>query len=215
MESIRLTKQEQCVVDYLCSKNWGKVYWEELAQFAKDPQNVKRKSILRMVSDLKKKFLDANLALPFDVKFASLATEAVASPSPTLQVAIANPAVQKLVQIKRTPAGNTVQVSANAHPAHVDFVLDRNFKRVRTRNGFHQLNDNEWQLFSYIHGNVGRIIPISELRDKVVYPQYGSKLPARWFDGIMRIINNMRRQVVGLNSRLLTVKGAETSYLFQ
>jgi hypothetical protein len=210
MDSIRLTKQEQCVVDYLCSKNKSKVYWEELAQFAKDPQNVKRKSILRMVSDLKKKFVSADFALPFDVTFASLTAEAAPPSSST-----ANPAVQKLVQIKRTPAGNTMQVNANLHPAHIDFVLDRNTKRVRTRNGFHQLNDNEWQLFSYIHSNVGRIIPISELRDKVVYPQYGSKLPARWFDGIMRIVNNMRRQVVGLNSRLLTVKGAETSYLFQ
>jgi hypothetical protein len=59
------------------------------------------------------------------------------------------------------------------------------------------------------------LIGISELRDKVVYPNYGAKLPARWFDAIMRIVNHMRRQVIGLDGRLLTVKGPETTYLFQ
>jgi hypothetical protein len=206
MNDVKLTKQEQQVVNYLCSKNNSKIFLEELAQFAKDPQNVKRKTILRTVSEIKKKYQMAGGLIPFNVTFGSLVSE------------IDKMTPQPLVQVKRTPAGNMMKVDANKppiHPAHVDFVLDYTYRRVRTRNGYCQLNENEWEVFKYIHTHVGRIIPISELRDQVVYPKYGSKLPARWFDAIMRIINNLRRQVSGLNQRIMTVKGAETSYLFQ
>lgn len=136
------------------------------------------------------------------------------------------PEQQKLVQIKRMPmptinkasdgaAIAVAQPTAGVPQAHIDFVLDRNMKRVRTKYGYHLLNDSEWDAMVYVHSNVGKVIPQSELRDKVVYPQYGSKLPARWFEAIGRIIGNLRRQVPGLDKRLLTVKGEETSYLFQ
>jgi hypothetical protein len=229
---MKLTEQENKVVNYLCSKNGGKVYWEELAQFAKDPQNVKRKTIQKTVSEIKRKFVQDNVPVPFQVEFALMISDQEEPETSSVLQMVANPppaTTQKMVPYRRPVAaiatqpaivatpinGNTTPNHTSVHPAHADFVLDRNTRRVRTRNGQYNLNDSEWQVFEYIHSNVGRLIPISELRDKVVYPQWGSKLPARWFDAIMRIINNLRRQVSGLDRRLLTVKNVETSYLFQ
>lgn len=102
------------------------------------------------------------------------------------------------------------------HQAQLDFAIDIVYsKKVRTKYGLHQLNDNEWDVFKYFYDNVGRLIPLSELRDKIVFPNYGSKLPARWFDSIMRVVNNIRKQIIGIDKRLLTVKSSETSYIFQ
>lgn len=209
---VGLTAQEKAIHNYIVNRPSRIIYLEELAQFAKDPQNVKCKTIQKTVSEIKRKFKVAGWPDPFANKlFASMAQE-------TLQVTAPAPVpAQTMVQVKPTPDGNMVRVSGSgaAHPAQVDFLIDRLTKSVRTKYGNHRLNDSEWDVFKYLHENVGRLITLSELRDKVVYPQYGSKLPARWFDSIMRIVNNLRRQVVGLDKRLLTVKGAETTYLFQ
>jgi hypothetical protein len=220
MNDVNLTALEKKVVNFLTSKNNGTVYWEELVQFAKDPQNVSRKTVLKWVSEVKRKYATANIPLPYSVTFSSMAQPLQVTSStalPYTPVTIGGIIQQKLVQIKRTPDGNTIRVNPTApvHPAHADFVLDRNTRRVRTKAGNFQLNENEWNVFKYIHENVDKMIPLSELRDQVVFPQYGSKLPARWFDSIMRIVNNLRRQIVGLNNRLLTVKGSETTYLFK
>jgi hypothetical protein len=220
MNDVNLTVLEQKVVNFLVSKTNGTVYWEELVQFAKDPQNVSRKTVLKWISEIKRKYLAANLSLPYNVIFSTMAQPLqVTNPTalPYAPLTIGGAVQQKLVQIRRTPDGNTIRVNpaAPTHPAHADFVLDRNTRRVRTKAGNFQLNENEWNVFKYIHENVDKMIPLSELRDEVVFPQYGSKLPARWFDSIMRIVNNLRRQIVGLNNRLLTVKGSETTYLFK
>lgn len=208
---VRLTAQEKAIHSYIVNKASRIIYLEELAQFAKDPQNVKCKTIQKTISEIKRKFKVAGQTDAFGNKlFASMAQE-------TLQVTAPTPPVQNLVKVKSTPGGNMVRVSGPSavHPAQADFIIDRLTKSARTKYGNHRLNDSEWDVFKYLHENVGRLITLSELRDKVVYPQYGSKLPARWFDSIMRIVNNLRRQVVGLDKRLLTVKGTETTYLFQ
>lgn len=226
---VKLTEQETKVVDYLVPRTGKQVYWEELAQFAKDPQSVKIKTVKKTVSEIRRKYAAVGVAEPFNVSFATLTQteepKAEEKPVQTIGDLIKEKLgqnlnlSQNLVQIKKTPAGNTIVVdgknNTNQLPAQVDFVLDRNTKRVKTKFGSHLLNDTEWEVFKYIHSNAGRIIAISELRDKVVFEHYGSKLPARWFDSIMRIINNMRRAIPGLERRLLTVKGVETSYLFQ
>lgn len=219
---VKLTKQEIKVVDYLVPRSGKKVYWEELAQFAKDPQTVKIKTVKKTVSEIKRKYATIGVAEPFKVSFASLTQaddKVEEKPVQTIGDLIKEKLSTNLVQIKKTPDGNTIVVDGKNNtstlPVHVDFVLDRNTKRVKTKFGSHLLNDSEWEVFKYIHSNAGRIIAISELRDKVVFEHYGSKLPARWFDSIMRIINNMRRAIPGLERRLLTVKGVETSYLFQ
>lgn len=198
---IKLSDQEIKITEYLSLRNGKNVSWEELVQFAKDPSNVKLKTIKKVVSEVKRKYRDAGFPTPFKVEFVSLqSVDPVPKEQKLIQIQIARPFEARPVLVP---------------PAQKDFELDRNTKRVKTKFGFKQLNDSEWEVFKYIHLNTGRIIPISELRDKVVYPLYGSKLPARWFDSIMRIINNLRRQVDGLGNRLLTVKADETSYLFQ
>jgi hypothetical protein len=211
MNEVNLTDLEKRVISFIISKNNSTIYLEELVQFAKDPQNVSRKTVLKWLSEIKRKYTNANMPLPYTVTFQSMS-------KPNQSVQTAPDVQQQLVQIKRTPDGNMMRINPSAptaHPAHVDFVLDRNTRRVRTKAGSFQLNENEWNVFKYIYENVDKMITLSELRDQVVYPQYGSKLPARWFDAIMRMVNNLRRQVVGLNGRLLTVKGTETTYLFK
>lgn len=227
-EDIKLTEQEARVVNFLLSKNNSTVKWEELAQFAKSPQTVKLKTIKKTISEIRRKYTETGISVPFNVSFAMMPTAEDKPELPTIDATaiddfLSQPLqpspVQNLVQIKRTPAGNTMTVNSNDTvsllPAQIDFALDFNNRRVKTRYGSQSLNENEWLVFKYIHAHAGKLIPISELRDKVMYPQAGSKLPARWFDAIMRIINNMRRAIPGLEHRLLTVKGAETSYLFQ
>lgn len=208
---LNLTTQELKIINYLSSLEETEIPWTLLAQFAKDPQTVKYKSMQKAVSEIKRKYKNAGLPTPFKVAIA-----AVEEP----KTSVATPATiptQTLVQVKKTPAGNAMIVGNNLtkNAAQLDFGLDLNTKSVKTKYGACKLNDNEWYMFKYLHENAGRLIKISELRDKIMYPKYGSKLPARWFDHIMRVINNMRRQVSGLNARLLTVKSDETCYLFQ
>ena len=211
---VKLTDQEAKVTNYLNSRNGQKVAWEELAQFAKDPTTVKIKTTKKVVSEVKRKFSQANLPAPFEVSFYSLAPEP--APVKTVTATDIAQAEQVLVQVKRTPGGNIIPAGSTKSPAQIDFAIDPlGFKRVKTRSGTYQLNDSEWDMFKYFYNNVGRLVTISEIRDKLMFPNYGSKIPARWFDAIMRVINNLRRQVLGLDGRLLTVKGAETSYLFQ
>lgn len=234
--NLKLSDQETKVINYLNGKSTA--HWEELAQFAKDPHTVKLKTIKKTVSEIKRKYAEYGVPTPFNTVFSTLVSENKEVENDDTLINAMNMLVntdgtvnasaladaQVLVPIKRTittvlsapaPAPVSVPSVAQQHPAHADFFLDRAMKRVRTKLGNHNLNDNEWEMFKYFHSNVGKLIPISELRDKVVYPQWGSKTPARWFDSIMRIINNLRRQVPGLDRRLLTVKGIETSYLFQ
>lgn len=233
---LKLSDQETKVVNFLTSRNNSNVFWEELAQFAKDPQTVKLKTIKKTVSEIRRKYSAAGLSAPFSVTFHTMSPESD-GPKPSDDSAemtinaiemdnlLSSPPApskpQVLVQVKRIATDSVVAVPPPSNPvapapaAHTDFVIERNYKRVRTKFGSHNLNDSEWEVFKYFHTNAGKLIPISELRDKVVFPQYGSKLPARWFDAIMRIVNNMRRAVPGLDRRLLTVKGVETTYLFQ
>ncbi len=204
---MKLTQQESKICDYLKAKNGSEVAWEELAQFAKDPTQVKLKSIKKVVSEIKRKYLSEGKAIPFAVNFKLLGKDDLI-PTTTKE--------QELVQVKRTPGGKVILVNDTRHVAQIDFELDKQgYHRVITSSGAYQLNDNEWDMMKYFHARPGKLIPISELRDKVAYPLYGSKMPARWFDAIGRTINNLRRQVFGLDKRLLTVKSTETSYLFQ
>jgi len=188
------TDKENKIIAYLTALNGKKVSWEELAQFSKNPEQVKLKSVQKSISEIKRKFKLTETSIPFNVELVSLSKTA-SSIKP-----------QTLVQVTKTVVPQ----------AKIDFSLDPlGFKRVITKQGVFQLNDSEWDMFKYFYQNIGRLVTISELRDKLVFPNFGSKLPARWFDSIMRVVNNLRRQVFGLDKRLLTVKSSETSYLFQ
>lgn len=99
---IKITKQEQDIINHCSGKTF--VPWEELAQYAKEPQTVKLKTLQKAVSDLKKKYRDANLPVPFDCSFKSLVDveqkkkQTPAPPPPSGE--------QKLVQIRMTKGGN-------------------------------------------------------------------------------------------------------------
>ena len=209
-KEVRLTLNEMRIIDYLKSFNGKDVMWESLAKFSKDPTNVKLSTIQKSISEIKRKFVKANIPITFNVNFKRMTI---------IDNKVINNNLQKpqvLVQFKKTPAGNIIPTNNTKHVAQLDFSLDPlGFKNVRTRDGKFQLNDPEWDMFKYFYNNPGKLISISELRDKVAFPNYGSKMPARWFDSIMRVVNNMRKQVRGLDTRLLTVKTIETSYLFQ
>lgn len=214
--NLRLTDQEIKVVNYLSPLTEKEIPWDLLAQFSKNPNTVKYKSIQKVISEIKRKYRDAGLPIPFKVNIRHTTLDekvaVVMAPSSVQST------VQNLVQVKKTPGGNIMIVGSTNTPqssAQIDFALNVLTKSVRTKSGQYKLNDNEWYIFKYFHENSGRLINISELRDKVMFPNYGSKLPARWLDAIMRVINNLRRQVHGLDKRLLTVKSEETSYLFQ
>lgn len=206
---IKLTNQENKIINYLSSKD--QVYWEELAQFAKDPKTVKFRTLQKVISDLKKKYKEAGISFPFNRKLIFLSSTSSKDPIEKQQE-------QKLVQVRATPGKNIVRVDSevmNKPTAHIDFQLNFNNKSVKTKSGEYRLNDREWDVMKYFYSNVGKVIKLSEFRDKVVYPQFGSKLPPRWFDHIKSIIGNLRAQVPGLKDRILTVKSVETSYLFQ
>lgn len=245
-DQLKFSEQETIVKNYLIDnyiKSRSIIFWEELAQFAKDPQNVKIKTMKKVVSEIKRKYKSAGLEPPFEINFrtmtdsvlekkeSKLSTDINAMEMFSSKSVVGIQSEQVLVKMKRTPTlvPKVMVASLIKEPvvnpmlapvapipmAHLDFVLDRNMKRVRTKSGYYNLNDGEWEVFKYFHANVGKLIPISEIRDKVVFPQYGSKLPARWFDAIMRLVNNARKQIPELQRRLLTVKGSETNYLFQ
>jgi hypothetical protein len=204
---MKLTEKEIKIVNYLNGKK--SVAWEELAQFSKDPQSVKIKTVKRSILDIKRKYEESTMENPFkDVVFYSLAqSHKESEPKPERKE-------QKMVMVKVTEAGNITK--ANEHSVHADFKkCSLGFKRVISKYGTHNLNDPEWDMFCYFYENPGKIISLSEIRDKVMFTKFGSKLPPRWFDSILRVVNNLRKNVPGLKNRLLTIKGEETSYIFQ
>lgn len=225
--NVALTEKENQVMGFLMSRNNGQVYWEELAQFSKNPQNVNIKTVKKTVSEIKRKYTLIGEPLPFQVSFTSMVDKSGTydiSPNEVLNAAPTQPSPQKLVAFKRTSVGKTITVNIPQvpqpkaiHPCHVDFVLNKNSRRVHTKDGAFNLNDNEYNVFAYLHEHVGTLVALSELRDKVVYQHFGSKLPARWFSAILRIVGNIRHQIPGIRGRLMTIAspGQETKFLFQ
>lgn len=247
---MHFTTQEQHVIQYLCGRE--EVFWEELAQFCKDPINVKLRTVQKVVSDIKKKYRTMHKKCPFECKFGYLG-EHVDEPAIEKETVIHNG--QTLTKVIRPPqytpegypkgnprfdheAKNALERTKKdlkrgeefqkelrkefdkqeATPQHqVDFSLKKYDHKVVSRSGIHSLSDDDFDVFAYLYDNHEKIITIEELRDKVVYPLYGSKLPARWWDSIQRRINNVRRAVPELKNRIFTVKTENngTGYLFK
>lgn len=205
-----LTEQESKFLTYIKSKQANKIAYEEFAQFAKDPQAVKMKTIQRVISEIKKKLSESNSPDVDTIKhisFYSLGADSSKPKTIKTSIIIDSPvAGQSLVKIERPK--QTVKD---------EFALDIPNRRVKTKSGSYSLNEREWEVFKYLHENAGRIIKQSEIKDKVLFHNWGSKTPARWFTVIQGVIGNIRKQVTGINTRLLTVRvgGEESGYLFQ
>lgn len=206
--NLKLTPQEQKVIRYCTGKD--EVNYEELAQFSKDPKSVKLSTIRKIISDLKKKFVDANLPIPFDCKFSTLVKEMKIESK-------AEESKQVLVKVVKTPSGNVVPDDGTSLFAHVDFKLDKNYRKVKTRNGSIELGPQEWEIFSYLHSHAEKPVSLEELKE-VVYPKWGSKTPHNWADSISRSLTKIRKNIpeLKMNGRLLTITSMQgTSYMLK
>lgn len=205
---MKLTNQETNIINFLQGKS--KVAFEELAQFTKEPTKVKLKTIKKIISDIKKKHKDNNIPLPFNCEFYSLITNQKDIMS---EKVIHNQ--QTLVKLERKkiisdPTLLSPHIQAGVHVAVQaalnDFSINKFNNQVLSKSGWHTLNEDDFQIFQYFFQNIEKIITLEELRDKVVFPLYGSKMPARWFSTIQRRINNIRKQIPETKNRLLTIK---------
>lgn len=220
--TLKITNQEAQIITHCAGKKV--VPWEELAQYAKEPTTVKLKTLQKAVSDLKKKYRDANLPVPFDCSFVSLVslpadqeTKPVPAPTVSTQPKTETKLEQKLVQLRITRGGNRVSADDKTPDAHIDFKLEPFYKRVRTRTNTINLSDNEWELFKLFHNNIGKKFSIEDLKD-IVYRNFGSKTPHNWADAIGGTLTKLRTNIRELktNDRLLTIRGSNiTYYMFE
>ena len=200
---LKITNQEQQFINHCSGKSV--IAWEELAQYAKSPTTVKLKTLQKAISDLKKKYRDAGLPLPFICSFVSLLEQNV--PVET------KPIEQKLVQLRTTKGGNWVAIDDVQPDAHIDFKLEPYYKRVRTRTGIINLSDNEWELFNLFHANIGKMFSMDDIKN-VVYKDFGSKTPHCWAQSIKRTLTNLRTNIRELktDNRLVCVMGGNTTF---
>jgi hypothetical protein len=218
--NLKFTKQEQEIINYLSDKEI--CAWEELAQFGKDPSSVKLKTIKRVVSEVKRKYVEAQLPIPFNCKLVGL-TEALnitglgEKQKETGQMTNVAPKEQVLVKMKSTPSGNLMPADSTELVAHVDFKLDKSYRRVKTRAGSFELGENEWLLFTYLHDNAEKFVTLEDMKN-VVYKNWGSKTPHNWADSISRSLTKIRKNIpeLKLKGRLLTITTSlGTSYMLK
>jgi len=101
------------------------------------------------------------------------------------------------------------------HTDVCDFILKSFTHQIVTKSGIYALNYEEYEIFVYLYNNRNKFISLEELRDRICYPKYGSKLPARWFSAIQRRVSNIRNQIPESKNRILTAKQNNNSgYIF-
>jgi hypothetical protein len=224
--SMKLSQQESKFLAFLTPKS--EVYWQELAQFCKDPASVKLKTVKKVVSDLKKKFTDEKLPVPFNCAFKDLSGKNLPKMIATNATVDFNG--QKLVQVARVQKNQNegqfvsqgeisrhfpVVKATNPKPNAPEFTINPHTRHIRTKSGNYNLNYDEFDVFGYLYNNRYRFISLEELRDNVCFPKFGSKLPARWFSAIQRRICNIRHQIPETRDKLLTAKQqTSTGYIF-
>lgn len=195
--NLKLTQQKQSIINYLSTRA-EQVAWEELAQFAKDPANVKLKTIKRAVSEIKRKYAEANLPLPFNCEFISLSNQKEEREVMANVVNISNSKPEQiLVQVKRTPEGNLVRDDANMLAAHVDFKLDKYNEAVKTKYGSHRLSEEAYKIFALLHAYAGKPVTQEQLKD-LIFPLAGSKLPHNWATRISGRLTEIRKNIPGI-----------------
>ncbi len=205
---MKLSPQETKIIEFLSNKN--EEFYEHLAQFTKDPQKTKLKTIKKIISDIKKKHKDAEQELPFTCTLTSMLATSVKTPKADPNKETVSFNGQTLTKILRNSKIETnlsvFETIGAATDSKPDFSIHRNTRQVLTKSGYHGLNADDFEVFEYLYQNRGRAIPLEELRDKVCFPKFGSKTPNRWFDVIGRRINNCRRNIPEAKDKLLTVK---------
>jgi hypothetical protein len=214
---LKLTNQEQKVIGYLSGKQ--EVPWEELAQFAAKPDQVKLRTLQKVVSDIKKKYREVGMPAPFDCKFTQLVpsktiyvdTTSITTPTTTATV------VSAPVKVRVTAGGRQVRADDPTPDAVLDFKLDKNTRRVSTKQGSFALSENEWELFTFLLDNAGKTVSLEDMKNKI-YHQWGSKTPHNWSEAISRTLTKLRKNIPELKTqnRLLTIVGAtSTAYMLK
>ena len=205
---VQLTPMENNVFHYLLKNKEEVVYWEQLVQFAKDPQNVKPKTIKNVVAEIRRKHRLAGEPDPIKVKFAFL-TDKNSSGTEKIPEVTTKVETNNMVKVVRSlESGKMVDAStvAQLSPVEKDFIIERNYKRIRTKSGVANLAWQEWEIFCHLHKNHDRIVSMEELK-KMLYPSE-SKCPASWGESIARSFTRLRRSIPELkNGRLVTVLG--------
>jgi hypothetical protein len=211
---LKLSDQEQKIINYLATKE--QVAWEELAQFGKNPTSVKRVTLLKVVSELRKKYASVGLATPFNCKFVDLnKTVQVKTNSASPEIIPAKVVAPAVVQMRKTLGGKMVRADDHTPDAHLDFVLDNFNKRVKTKSGWIALNESNFELFQIFHQNVGTPLSKEDLKNKV-WPQWGSKVPASWWTNLASRMTDLRTYLPELKFRLnrIVIDG-ESSFMLR
>lgn len=212
------SSQEKIFIDYLSGKE--NVSWEELAKFSKNPSEVKKKTLQKVISTIKKKCTEAGQPVPFKCNFyealkPSDNKDVIVVESSSVAPTIAANAIvtSPFVKVRTTRGGNMVPETNSALDAHIDFVLDKNYKRVVMRKGKINLSDNEWELFCFFHQNAGKKLSLEQIKEHV-YKNFGSKTPYHWAESIKRTMTKLRTNIPELkkDARLLTIVSANTTY---
>lgn len=250
---LKLTTQEVNVVHYLSGKSH--VNWEDLAQFAKDPQTVKLKTLQKVVSDVKKKYKDVGSPCPFECTFGSLvATKATVIPTSEVYKKLGDPDTwveeeteyqkkfvtspqnilefqqetlsmipQHLVKIRPPKAQPAKGISVPEKPAvpvelpaHRDFKLEKNYRRVRTKNNVAELREQEWEIFYHLYENAEKMVTLEDFKN-LIWKNWGSKTPPSWAESISRSLTALRKSIpeLKLQNRLLTITGQTTAYMLR
>lgn len=196
-----ITEQDAKVLNHLVGKS--EVFIEDLAPLTKTG-TTKVDSLRKIVSDLKRKYILSGLPVPFNCKIISR------------QNNNSVPQQDQPIQVRKTRGGRLVPVANTTPDAHIDFVLEPYYRRVKTRNRVANLSDREWEVFVYFYNNVGKKISLEELRNDVVYKHFGSKTPHNWADSIRTTIGKLRQNIPELKTenRLSTLIGTPTYYMF-
>ncbi len=217
---IHLTEQDKNLVNYLTGKD--EVSWEELAQFAKSPTTVKRKSLLRAVSDLRKKYADAGLAAPFNCRFFDLGTmpsaNAPSQPVKAVAVVVAPP----VVQMRKTIGGKLVRADDTKPDLHHDFQLSKGANcdgspnyQIKTKAGWVRLPESAYELLEIFYASPGVAFSKEDLKNKL-WPQWGSRTPPSWAGNLTHRMTDLRTCVPEMKTRLLTIRvNNDTSYMMK
>ncbi len=221
---INLTPQEFNIINFLCGKNEINLF--DLAIFAKEPTKVKKQTLQKTVSDIKRKYTQLGLQPPFNCKICVDQT-IVEKPEPVLKIVESAPKIEEpilkvveeiIIPMRITLGGNRVTQSNTDPDAKIDFQLDKLNKRVKTRkSGSINLSDNEWELFCFLHENADKMVSIEDIKN-VVYKNFGSKTPHCWADSIKRTLTKLRINIRELktDNRLVTIMGGNiTQYMLK
>jgi hypothetical protein len=203
--SLKLTPQEQNVINFLVPKQHCSL--EELSQFSKDPTSVKEKTLMKIVSDLKKKFTSAGVAVPFNCQIVKVPPK---------------PAVVEEVRMRKTIGGKLVRLDDHTPDLHIDFQLKKASNldgspnnQIKTNNGWVRLNESVFELMELFYNNPGVCFSKEDLKN-AMWPQWGSRTPASWWGNLGGRMTSLRTSVPEIKTRLFTIKiGGETNYMMK